>query len=435
MAVTGKIWSAVLYRGPHTTDLTQLQTILVYNGFLTNPTQIQSLYPSLSWDLAAETDDAGLRGVWLPQQDPNKVAVLPYANDEAAIVDMPNYNLTYNDLGKSVILNGNFANWFFMRYRAGAWQTEFSSYPYAGDPSLVSSYYPDANTYNINTAAPFGTGLGNGLIRHQALYYYYGDPPGPGPVYAWPIDDAPAVSDTGNISVFAFDQTYIFTPVEDESGNSLLDGGGDGSTASDSLTIRSWGFSLDGHDFYVLRLGDSGSFIYDLTTQTWSEWISPGRTNWRPHVGQNWKGFANIDTDNGYTDVVCGDDATGTIWVLNTKKGRDERDTAGTIWPDDKITKVVTGGIQVTGRDTVKCGAVELDLAIGNPTQTGALIQLEISDDLGHTFVDCGINTVAAGNYNQPVEWRSLGTISAPGRIFRITDDGMSERIGGANLR
>jgi hypothetical protein len=233
----------------------------------------------------------------------------------------------------------------------------------------------------------------------------------------------PSSAPSNNISVGNFFLYYF---------GSSTDGAGDGTT-SGSLTIRSWGFSLDGHDFYVLRLGDSGSFVYDLTAQTWSEWISPGRTNWRPHVGQNWKGLTAISTTNGETDVVCGDDATGTLWRLNVSKGRDERAAQPGI--DDKITKVVTGGIQVTGRDTVKCGAVELDLALGNPTQTGALIQLEISDDLGHTFVDCGINTVAAGNYNQPVEWRSLGTVSAPGRIFRITDDGMTERIGGANLR
>jgi len=217
-------------------------------------------------------------------------------------------------------------------------------------------------------------------------------------------------------------------------GSTPPDGSGDGTSAADSLTVRCWGFSLDGHDFYVLRLGDSGTMVYDLTTGKWSEWESPGRTNWRPHVGQNWVGCASIDTDNGETDVFAGDDATGTLWRLNTKIGRDERTRLQTP-PDDKITKVVTGGIQMTGRNTLPCGALTIDLALGNPTQTGASIKMEISGDLGHTWLDCGSIPVTAGNYRTQIEWRSLGLIKAPGRLFKFTDDGATVRLGGANLR
>ena len=32
---------------------------------------------------------------------------------------------------------------------------------------------------------------------------------------------------------------------------------------------RAWGFSLDGHDFYVLRLGDAETLVLDLSTGKW----------------------------------------------------------------------------------------------------------------------------------------------------------------------
>ena len=33
--------------------------------------------------------------------------------------------------------------------------------------------------------------------------------------------------------------------------------------------LRVWTFSLDGHDFYVLRLGDSETLVYDLYSEQW----------------------------------------------------------------------------------------------------------------------------------------------------------------------
>jgi hypothetical protein len=49
--------------------------------------------------------------------------------------------------------------------------------------------------------------------------------------------------------------------------------------------------------------------------------------------------------------------------------------------------------------------------------------------------VDCGSQEVVAGVYNQVIEWRSLGQIRAPGRIFRFTDDGATVSIMRAQMR
>lgn len=34
--------------------------------------------------------------------------------------------------------------------------------------------------------------------------------------------------------------------------------------------LRAWSFNLDGHQFYVLRLAEEKTLIYDMNTQQWS---------------------------------------------------------------------------------------------------------------------------------------------------------------------
>lgn len=199
---------------------------------------------------------------------------------------------------------------------------------------------------------------------------------------------------------------------------------------SGNVASRAWGFSLDGHDFYVLRLGDSHSLVYDLMTRQWSEWKNETLDYWRAHCGQNWQGMAA--TLSTYpTDVVAGDDTEGILWVLDPTAGRDDLTTSGS----ESFTRTVTGGISLSGRDVAPCNAVELTVALGAPTQTGAAFELSTSDNLGQTWLSHGTVTTSAGNYSQVVEWRALGTMQAPGRIFKITDNGATVRIGRADIR
>lgn len=205
----------------------------------------------------------------------------------------------------------------------------------------------------------------------------------------------------------------------------------------DDILLRVWGASLDTHDFFFLRLGNSETLTFDLSLlanldHAWSSWKSPDRDNWRAHIGYEWIGASADTVAHGFgTSIVAGDDSSGVLWMLDPSVGRDDRTTAG----DDAFTRIVTGGVQVTGRDVADCGAVTIDLALGNPSQTGASILLEISDDLGHSWLNCGSIVVASGDYSPVVEWRSLGQMHAPGRLFRFTDDGATVRISGANLR
>jgi hypothetical protein len=38
--------------------------------------------------------------------------------------------------------------------------------------------------------------------------------------------------------------------------------------------VRAWTFTLDGHDYYVLRLGNLETIIYDTLAEQWYDWGS-----------------------------------------------------------------------------------------------------------------------------------------------------------------
>ncbi len=71
---------------------------------------------------------------------------------------------------------------------------------------------------------------------------------------------------------------------------------------------------------------------------------------------------------------------------------------------------------------------VPLTVPITLPT-----VKLSFSDDQGKTFTDAEILTLTNGDFTQRLDWRSLGTMQAPQRIFKITDTGAIARIDGAD--
>ncbi len=195
--------------------------------------------------------------------------------------------------------------------------------------------------------------------------------------------------------------------------------------------LRAWTFDLDGHEFYVLRLGNNKTLLYDLTTQQWSWWSNGSLGTWRPNIGVNWLQSGAVAQSYG-SNVVVGDDNYGILWVLNPEQGYDDSVTATD--RENNVVKpfprVATGQITVRGRMTIPCYQVYLTADNGQPAYTGASVSLSYSDDNGKTYVDASEPiTVEAGNYYQEYVWRSIGLARAPGRIFRITDDGAFAKI------
>lgn len=188
--------------------------------------------------------------------------------------------------------------------------------------------------------------------------------------------------------------------------------------------IRAWKFTLDGHDFYVLRLGDNSTIVYDLASEQWVDWGTDARGAWRVNTGINWVGGQALGALYG-SDVVVGDDAFGLIYFLNPEKPYDDTPSAGLLPAQISFTRVVTGQVLARGRDFLPCYAIFLD---GDnygfdTTDFVPSVTLASSDDQGRTFYDH--DTLTGPAY----QWTSLGQIASPGRIFRITDNGIFTRI------
>lgn len=198
--------------------------------------------------------------------------------------------------------------------------------------------------------------------------------------------------------------------------------------------MRAWGFSLDGHDFYVLRLGESATLVHDMTTGQWSRWATNDLNVWRAHLGLNWGGVEKVILDQDFKwNIVGGDDSTGVIWLADPTAGIDE-DTAG-ITETAPFDRKAIGVMPMRLREGQQCGAIYLTAALGSPTLTGASITLRTSDDNGYNWVDHGDVVIASGNTTQEISWLGLGLITAPGRIFEISDAGGTCRLSSLDMR
>lgn len=202
--------------------------------------------------------------------------------------------------------------------------------------------------------------------------------------------------------------------------------------AQSDIVIRTWTFSIDGHDFYLLRLGNDETLVFDLSTNTWSNWLSFQQQYLNQHVGMNWIAAGSKTYGKGQEgNVIAGDSRSGILWLGDPSLGVDQNITTG--WAEPFPCKVV-GGVQAKGRDSIPCNAVFLTAALGSPKASGATIKLRSSKDGGYTWIDHGEVWVYPGQWDQEFSWRSLGQITSPGRLFEITDSGGSIRIDSLDM-
>lgn len=190
--------------------------------------------------------------------------------------------------------------------------------------------------------------------------------------------------------------------------------------APENLKTRAWTFSLDGHTFYVVTLGEQGTFVYDLTTEEWAKWQTEGLNSWNMERGLTWRGR-----------VLAADRQNAIIWRLTP-----------TIFLDDDFkpqTRKVTGSLSMRQRTFVPNYAFRITASLGVPVvpltipETLPTVELRYSDDQGKTFISAGKLTLELDNFTQPLQWLSLGTMQPPQRVFEITDIGSVVRISGAD--
>lgn len=197
--------------------------------------------------------------------------------------------------------------------------------------------------------------------------------------------------------------------------------------------VRAFTFTLDGHDFYVLRLGVFETLIYDVHSDQFYIWGSGSESLWKAYDGIHWPGGSYLANSYG-SNVVVGDDANGSLYFLDPDADQDD----DPVYSDRKndFIREVSGQYPIRGYSYTRCYGVELYGSIGDAGDgpSDMTITLSYSDDAGNTYLSREPITIAAEDFNGRVMWRSLGSMKAPGRIFKITDYGQLKRIDGLNM-
>lgn len=177
-------------------------------------------------------------------------------------------------------------------------------------------------------------------------------------------------------------------------------------------TISAFVFTFDGHLFYVLRIEGVGTYAYDISTETWSEFASYGEANWLPICGGQAPGGP----------VLLGSGLDGKLYTLDAGRGNDA---------DTVIQRIVTGIIPVPMKSMI-LDRVEIFGSQGwSPSLTlTPKITLSIAKD-GFTFSDPAERDLGArGEFGKPVVWNRRGEIRRPQCVLEFADsDDFAYRI------
>lgn len=190
-----------------------------------------------------------------------------------------------------------------------------------------------------------------------------------------------------------------------------------GTNTGGAARSRAWTFTLDGHVFYVLDLGQEGTFLYDMTTKEWCQFITEGHEGWNIRNGVVW----------GSGRIAGADSTDALVWELDPSAVLDDgfRD----------IEHVVTGGVTTRSRVYHSVEALRIAGSLGAIDQdSGAFFTMKFSDDNGNTWSDDFTVELVQNDFDGEIAWTSLGSFMAPGRVFEFTDMGGLLRIDGADI-
>lgn len=190
-----------------------------------------------------------------------------------------------------------------------------------------------------------------------------------------------------------------------------------------------WTFTMDGHDYYVLNTMNE-TLVCDLSADppAWYVWGTGDDVKWRGWVGKQW--VAKLPIEEGFgSNILVGDKALGTLYFLGPQTPADDPADFDLVEPVP-FRRVVTGQIMVRGRSYVDCPGVEVT---GSAPQlyddTLTAVELLSSDDRGESYTSHGTLNVVPGDFDQRLDWYSLGSMASPGRLFQVVDYGALTRV------
>lgn len=196
--------------------------------------------------------------------------------------------------------------------------------------------------------------------------------------------------------------------------------------------IRAWTFTLDGHDYYILRLGTQSTLVYDVSSEEWYVWGSGVGDVWYAYTGCNWGGAESQAGGYG-SNIIVGDDTYGTLYFLDPEYDYD--DGADSALSPTTFERVVQSQVPVRTYNGNQCFGIQVLGSVGD-LYDGALttVTLSYSDDRGTTYVPAGSIETPNSDFSTRLSWRSLGLMQAPGRLFKLTDYGALKRIDSIDM-
>lgn len=178
--------------------------------------------------------------------------------------------------------------------------------------------------------------------------------------------------------------------------------------------LRAWYFTADGHQFYVLTLGSSGTWVYDLAGggDQWTTFESLGYDYWRAQLGCQ------------VGDVtLAGDNLEAKVWRLDQTRRTDGDDTFTV-----KFCAMVEGA-----EVPIPCANVALLCDLGDVPREGQgsapVISMRFSDNRGKTFgrpLERPLGVT--GDFTAIPKWNGLGDI--PPLLGRIFEFSVSDPVG-----
>lgn len=199
--------------------------------------------------------------------------------------------------------------------------------------------------------------------------------------------------------------------------------------------VRAWTYTLDGHDFYVLRLGSEETIVFDVSTGQWSTFGSGYGPLWRAFNGQNWLGADGLAGTYG-SNIIVGDDGNGSLYFLDPDEDFDDDPLLGSE-VQREFERVAIGQVLAKGYDAQRCFGATVLGSIGTQAEEdipSRTVTLSMSDDVGRSYTDLGNITIPYDEYYTRLNWRSLGSIRYPGRLFKVVDIGALRRIDGLEV-
>lgn len=170
-----------------------------------------------------------------------------------------------------------------------------------------------------------------------------------------------------------------------------------------STECKIFTFYIEGTEFLAVRV-DSGTWVYSSRSRLWSEMQSVGQDNWIPQC---------------YSAGIFGSSIDGKTMTFNAV----HTDLGGELERRFRAGAPIDGGIKPLANVGLRMNVGQTPYLTGdyvNPTA-----EMRLSRDVGQTWGDWKAKSIGAqGRYKHKVQWRGLGTVSAPGFLaeFRCTD-------------